>query len=221
MADVTNRDAKEALISKPLSKEFSRFRIQLLSIIPGMDPWMMDIAPEFWVEHQAGLTAAISPAISGIYIAQAETFLDDVDFLGVDWGLANEGAITFAKDYTFSLVTDLVETSRKTLRRVIPAFFEDGWTQGQLSDSLSSTFGTMRASMIARTEVTRAASEGEQGIARLLSSQGITMTPVWQTRNDELVCPICGPKASKPIKDGSYPPAHPRCRCWVTHEIIS
>jgi len=33
------------------------------------------------------------------------------------------------------------------------------------------------------------------------------------------VCPICGPKHNREIKDGQYPPAHPRCRCWVNHEI--
>jgi hypothetical protein len=45
------------------------------------------------------------------------------------------------------------------------------------------------------------------------------MVPIWQTSNDERVCPICGPKHGKEITDGKFPPAHPRCRCWVTYEF--
>ena len=78
--------------------------------------------------------------------------------------------------------------------------------------------------MIARTEVTRAAVEGERALVKetndIVSQHGIDpMVPIWQTRNDEIVCPICGPKHNKEIKDGEYPPAHPRCRCWVTHRL--
>jgi len=231
MADVTNRDAKEALISKPLSKEFSRFRIQLLSIIPGMDPWMMDIAPEFWVEHQAGLTAAISPVISGIYIAQAETMLDDFEIFGVDWGLANVDAADWAKQHTFDLVGGISNTSKKfvqgTVQQIkdwtnelqisISEYFEKPGTIGQLSTRLSGTFGTMRAEMIARTEVTRAASMGELQVSKYLAEQGIIMKHIWHTRNDELVCTLCGPKDEKEIGveiEFGYPPEHPRCRCW-------
>jgi len=34
----------------------------------------------------------------------------------------------------------------------------------------------------------------------------------------QVVCPICGPRHDKEITDGMYPPACPRCRCWVNHE---
>jgi len=46
---------------------------------------------------------------------------------------------------------------------------------------------------------------------------------VWQTRNDEIVCPICGPRHGKEEGDGwtkdDGPPAHPRCRCWTNHVL--
>jgi hypothetical protein len=154
------------------------------------------------------------------FMLQAETMMAGFDFLGVEWGLVNQAAADWARQYTFTLVKELTETSRATLQKLIPSYFEQGWTQGQLRDQLSSTFGVTRAEMIARTEVTRAASEAEQATARLLEAQGIRMRPVWQTRNDEIVCPLCGPKHNKEIEDGMYPPAHPRCRCWYNNEII-
>jgi hypothetical protein len=47
----------------------------------------------------------------------------------------------------------------------------------------------------------------------------------WMTEEDERVCPICAPLHGLSImqlptvelQDG--PPAHPRCRCWLTHRI--
>jgi hypothetical protein len=77
----------------------------------------------------------------------------------------------------------------------------------------------IRAEMIAVTEVTRAASQGEQAIARELARAGIVMTPIWNTNQDDIVCPLCGPKNGKEIEDGQFPPRHPRCRCWVSYEL--
>ena len=145
--------------------------------------------------------------------------LAEFDFLGVEWGLVNEAAANWARQYTFELVKDLVDTSRRTLQKLIPQYFEQQMTQGQLREMLTPLFGPVRAEMIATTEVTRAASEGEQGIAKELSLQGIDMVPIWLTNNDEIVrrCPVCWPRHNKPIEDGQYPPGHPRCRCWVGH----
>jgi len=217
MADVMNRDAKEAELVRALSREFNRVRVSLLSIIPDLDRWTTDLNPTFWVEHGDELNRIVTPLMTSNYLAQAETLLAEFEFLGVEWGLINEAAANWARQYTFELVKDLLETDRRVLQKLIPQFFEQQMTQGQLRAALQPMFGSVRAEMIARTEVTRAASEGEQGVARELAAQGIEMQPVWLTREDEIVCPICGPKANKPIEDNNYPPAHPRCRCWIGH----
>ena len=71
--------------------------------------------------------------------------------------------------------------------------------------------------------MTRAATEGERGIVDELGKMGITMAEFWATENDDLVCTICGPRNEKKEGDGwtraDGPPAHPKCRCWVNHEI--
>jgi hypothetical protein len=76
--------------------------------------------------------------------------------------------------------------------------------------------------MIAVTEVTRASVEGERAQVRELAAQGVVLVATWQTANDELVCPVCGPRNGRREGDGwdSPPPAHPRCRCWLNHEVV-
>ena len=222
MPDVLDRDEKEALIAKVLGREFNRTRIELMALIPELDRWLADVAPEFWERHRAELTKSLAPILAGVFMAQAQTMLADFDFLGVEWGLVNEAASKWATSYTFDLVKNLTDTDRRTLQKLIPQFFENQWTQGQLREQLSPLFGSMRAEMIARTEVTRAASEGEQTLARQLEAQGIKMIPIWLTRMDEIVCPICGPRANKKIGveiSDEYPPAHPRCRCWHRYDL--
>jgi hypothetical protein len=221
MSDVFDRDAKEAALAKVLAREFNRARLQLLGLIPGLDPWMVDVAPEFWADHRANLVGVTTPLMSGVFVAQAETLLEEFDFLGVEWGLVNEAAVDWARGYTFDLVKGINTTSQRTLQKLIPGYFENQWTQGQLSEQLVPTFGVKRAGVIARTEVTRAATEGELATVAELAKDGINMKPFHETRNDELVCPICGPRHGKEITDGEFAPLHPNCRCWTRHELVS
>ena len=219
MADVFNRDEKEAGLARAISKELNRARLELIAIIPELDNFMRDVEPAFWTTHSTNLERAIAPILTSVALNQAETMLGEFEFLGVEWGLVNQAAADWARQYTFELVKGLTDTSKQTLQKLIAQFFEQGMNQGELRDALAPIFGPLRAEIIARTEVTRAASEGEQLWAKQIAEQGIQMQPVWNTRMDELVCPICGPKANKPIMDEQYPPAHPRCRCWVGYEL--
>ena len=77
-----------------------------------------------------------------------------------------------------------------------------------------------RARQLAVTEVTRAFAEGNMAAWR---AAGVIEKRRWNTNNDELVCPVCGPLAGQvrglddEFGDGiPLPPAHPRCRCWIT-----
>ena len=238
MPDVVNRDAKEAALAKAVSKEFSIAVKELLILFPEMEEFIATVPIEFWTAQQIALVSAIAPSLTAVFVAQAETMMDGLDFLGVDWALVDEVAVDWSSNYTFKLVTDINSTSRAALQKLIPSYFEQGWTQGQLTDRLSSIYGPKRASLISRTEVTRAASEGEVRTAEMLMQQGITMRPIWQTRNDELVCPICGPLHGlagefeggngRPFwihpsggRYGPPPDSHPNCRCWWGQELIS
>jgi hypothetical protein len=221
MADLTNRDELERKLARELGK---LQRAQLMRLLEhlGDPPKIENVPAAFWDEVGRELAAVVRPLLQNIYLDQAQSLMGSQP-IGVDWALVNERASTWARQYTFDLVRGINQTTRQALQAAVSGFFEEGLTIGDLEDRISGLFGPVRAEMIAVTEVTRAAVEGERSLAAELFNQGIQMIEVWQTSNDELVCPICAPKDGKAEGDGwsknDGPPAHPRCRCWTNHEL--
>jgi len=165
------------------------------------------------------LRAVLGPELVSI-TAQQLTFLSEVG-IPFDIALVNAEAVEWATGYGYDLVTGLTNTTRTLVSRATAAFMETpGMTRADLVGMLEPAFGSVRAEMIAVTEVTRAASQSTNIHQRLLAHQGIQMRRVWQTRHDSLVCEICGPLNGQPedvwhIQFPSGPPAHPRCRCGL------
>lgn len=149
-----------------------------------------------------------------------------------DPAVINVDAVAWARSYTFDLVTGLTNTTRKLVRDAVSAFIETpGMTLAKVEAILRSpaevegvikqAFSSTRAEMIAQTETTRAFAQATNIVQQRISETGLQMIRIWETRNDELVCPICGPLNGTPetvwraqFPDG--PPAHPRCRCEET-----
>jgi hypothetical protein len=171
---------------------------------------------------EAEMRQAVTPNLELIYMESAERLMSSTP-IGVDWALVNAGAVEWAAQYAGDFVRGTTETTRRAINNKIAQFFETpGLTQGDLRRSLAPTFGPVRADMIAQTEVTRASAQGEIAIADALRQEGIEMVAIWRTSNDELVCPICGPRNGKQQGDGwqDPPPAHVRCRCFLSHEFV-
>lgn len=210
-----NRDKYEAEMAGKVGRAMSSQKKRLLVLLG--DPPEGNIPASFW-EDVAKELSVISGIAINVYMDAAEALVEEVG-IGVDWGLINEGAVQWAQQYVYELVKGITETSRKATQAAVSNYFQSGQTMGELTDVLARIYGPVRAEAIAVTEVTRAATQGELAIDAALKEIGVQMVPVWQTNNDELVCPICGPRHNKEIKDDFYPPAHPRCRCWVTHRL--
>jgi hypothetical protein len=184
----------------------------------GDPPNLNNVPQSFWDDIGLELGQVVLPFEDRVYLEAAQRLMSESP-VGVDWSLVNEAASNWSRNYGSQLIKDISATSQRATQEAVANYYEQGWTIGDLRKKLGSIYGPVRAEMIAVTEVTRAAAEGERGMVAELRNQGIEMVPVWQTNNDELVCPICGPKHNKPIEDNEYPPAHPRCRCWVNHEL--
>ena len=229
MSDVLNRSQLERKYGKLIAGILRRQMGELLELM-GDPPDLSKVPHDFWTRHGKEMEAKLRPFGEKVYLEGAERMLEELT-IGVDYTLVNEAAMHWANQYTFELVTKINETSIRGLQQAISGYFVEAQTQAELAaqlqgfkDRTGRLFGPVRAEMIARTEVTRAAVEGERATVREadkeLTKHGIEpMIPVWQTRNDSVVCPICGPKHNKEIKDGEYPPAHPRCRCWITYKL--
>ena len=219
MPDLENRDELEKQLARKLGK-LQRAQLARLLELLGDPPNINNVPPEFWTEAGEELTRVVLPFSERLYLEAAEQMLASVP-IGVDWGLINEAASNWARTYAYDLIKGINENTKKAVQTAISTFFERGQTMGELRDRLSRIYSPVRAEMIAQTEVTRAAVQGELSIVRELAKQGIQMVTIWQTSNDEIVCPICGPRHDKKKGDGwnDPPPAHPRCRCWVNHEF--
>jgi len=143
---------------------------------------------------------------------------------GVEFDVAavNLAALNWARTYTYDLIKGLNETTLGIVRHAMEQYLSTpGMTQEQLRALLEPAFGSVRASMIATTEVTRAYSQATNQYQQMLEDAGIRMTRVWNTSRDERVCVVCGPLNGKDERvwgeDYSEgPPAHVRCRCWTT-----
>lgn len=151
--------------------------------------------------------------------------------IGINWDLVNQEVLDWllgtasAPGYADILTQAVGETSALQIRQHVSEWVSNGLPLRVLVDSLRrSAFSEQRAQLIAVTEVTRAYAEGNRAAWR---ASGIIARMGWRTSADELVCPICRPlngRVTDVSADGwrntddvaVFPPAHPRCRCWVT-----
>lgn len=221
MPDIPNRDELERKLARELGKLNQAQLARLLEAI-GDPPDPSKIPPQFWDEVGAELLAVLRPFLQRVYLDQAAVMLASQP-IGVDWALINQAAVRWANDYSYGLVRGITTNSQNVLRDVISSSFSAPTTLEQVTSQLSGLFGPVRAEMISITEITRAASEGEIAIARqiMADNPSIEAVPVWQTRNDERVCLVCGPNNGK-LQGTTWqqpPPAHPRCRCWVNTQF--
>ncbi|HLE03061.1 MAG TPA: hypothetical protein VI729_00385 [Anaerolineales bacterium] len=196
----------------------------------GDPPNYAALPASFWDDQTALMSGALTPLLQEVYMASAEAALE-VSPVGVDWVVVNQRAVTWANQYGYDLVQGLTGTQRDLTREAVGNFFSQNQTLSQLRDRLEGAFGPIRADMIATTEVTRAATEGERALVNLLTEQGLAFRDIWETSADELVCPRCAPLDGQERGPTGYihpdgtvydgpPDPHPRCRCRERHESI-
>ena len=233
-----NRDQWEARFANELGKLLRRTSGAILELL-GDPPTIDNIPPGFWDEIGAETSDILRKFFRRIYLVAAEEVLSSQP-IGVGWGLVNEAAAVYAETATSVLVDGLNNTSQRVVQRAVSAFFREQQTLGELRAALVDAFGPVRAEMIAATEVTNAAFEGEFGLITELAKEGATSIAIWQTENDEFVDDrICEPLHNVPASgydsDGRPywihpdvqigklgPPAvHTRCRCWVVWEFAT
>jgi len=218
MADVLNRDEWERKLARLFGNHSMIERRELLKLL-GNPPNMANVPFSFWLNSGAVLAKLVEPVMFDVYIQQAFALMEDVS-ISIEWDIVNQQAADWARRYTRDFARSIEGNTQKGVGEAVASFFEDEMTIGDLEKRISRWYSPARAEMVSVTEVTRAASEGEQQTAAeiMRDNPDIEMIPIWQTENDELVCPICGPRHNKVIDDNVFPPAHPRCRCWVTYE---
>lgn len=170
------------------------------------------------------LSAMLQSALMGELLSVALSVANMLgEEIGPDYGEdLGDVAATWARTYTYNLVAGITEKTRAVIANAIEAYqTTPGMTRAQVEKLLQSAFSARRAETIAITEITRAASAATSAYQQQLASNGLTFVRVWQSDNDDVVCPVCRPLNGKKedawaeqFPDG--PPAHPRCRCSTT-----
>jgi hypothetical protein len=220
VADLASRAEWEARLARANGKLGQQALNEIMDAL-GDPPSAANITPALWEKMSAAQLEVLIPVLRDIYLEAAKQMIDDYPAIGVDWGLVNNQALEWSRKYGFELVRGITETSKEGLQSAVGSFFEQQWTMGDLRGALEGTFGPVRAEMIAATEVTRASVQGEMDLVDQLKEQGFEMVAIWQTSNDERVCPLCGPLDGTKQGEGwdDPPPLHVRCRCWLTYDF--
>jgi len=217
MTEFVNRTEIESRLARVLSKDLRGELDKLMGYL-GDPPDLSRVPAEYWNNGWRGIQKDVEPILVDTFIQQAEALMSTTG-VGVDWGLVNVTAANWARDHSADVLKQLFQRTYEGVSTTVPQYFEQGWGIRELSTALERWHSPLRAEMIAVTETTRAAVEGERAyVAQLQKETGAGMVPIWMTANDDRVCPICGPRNEKPITDGKLPPAHPRCRCGVGYE---
>jgi hypothetical protein len=225
MADFVRRAEWEAKLGTEVSKILGPKYQELIAYL-GDPPDLGGVPAGFWAGMGEELRPAVEKSLVQIALESARAMMAEAS-IGVDWALVNKAAVEWARKYTYELVKGITDNTMTALQEAISGYFENQGTMGDLVKGLEGLFSELRANTIAVTEVTRASVMGELSMVNLIEEESkIRMTAIWQTNNDELVCPICGDYDQKKDGDGwtidtDGPPAHPNCRCWLDYEFSS
>jgi len=136
--------------------------------------------------------------------------------LSLNFDLVNQDVLRFSAIYNDEWWNQLEQKTRTGLREALQANIASGAGQRQLVKDITPLFGKDRAKLIASTETTRMYAEGNMIAYR---SDPAVEGAEWMTVGDERICDIClayeGAGAFDKNAAHEYPPAHPRCRCWL------
>lgn len=230
MSDVANRDRTESALAREIAKISAPALRKLLAAL-GSPPSLNNVPDAFWASYSASLRATLETALQTIYTDQAQTLATEHDITAsVNWSLINTDAAEWANRYSYELVRGITATTKEALQTIIKDAIEQAQPLSDIRAAIEPLFGADRAAVIATTELTRSASEGEASVVAQLADNGVVMVGIWMTREDEIVCEICGALNNKRQNDGMFeadgetydmPPAHPNCRCAVGWEFAS
>jgi len=209
-----NRDELETTFAARLSKAMRTIKNLLLTAL-GKDVVAANVTNDVWDTVSKEYTAAAIPALENTFVTATFTMMDAAAGIAVDG--VNERAASWAAQYGYDLVRGITDNDRKYLQTAVESFYRDGLTLGDLTDKVARQYSPVRAEMIAVTETTRAAVEGDRYYVQELGKLGAKMRGIVETNVDERVCPVCGGKQGADVMTAGYPPYHPRCRCTVRY----
>lgn len=174
--------------------------------------------PQFWDEEEGDLWGEVAGLVIDAYfdgaLSGASALPANLQPL-VSQDFINQAALQFVKDYRFTTIKGISDTTRAQVQQAMSNWMLSGAPLDVLEKQLSNIFGEARAAAIAATETTRAYAAGN-----LASWEATEVVEGGKVMNaeDDAVCPICEEHAGETVAvddTDSAPPFHTNCRCWL------
>lgn len=153
--------------------------------------------------------------------------------------LPNLRAQEYAKKHAAEAVTQINDTTRKEIARIVSNGVESGSSYNDIAKAIKDKFKDFavpmpqkhvsnRAVLVAVTELANAYCEGNAQVGNYLQDNGVKMMKAWQTLEDDRVSDGCKENErvgwipiNKEFPSGHmHPPRFPGCRCDFLQDIL-
>lgn len=142
------------------------------------------------------------------------------------FALTNKELVAYFDDHSRLILNTVDDTTKKWIATKIQEGKSNNLNPFEIKNMIideAKGITEARAKTIVLTETANAMSVVQREVALRYGVDYL----IWNTSEDEKVCPICLPLDNKKSKiDGTFeggyngPPAHPNCRCFMTEEIV-
>jgi hypothetical protein len=234
------RTQGEAELEEILAKLDRRHRVRVQAAIEQYGR-VQDIPESFWRELQFEVEQEQVAAIMLLILAADEWTTDAMErqgVRGVGRGDPREAALSAAQQVQRT-AAQTIDTLRNRLgRKIEDAKVSGPGEVGELTDegieeALDDVFTDERRKTVATDQTTIALTKGQRAAGErgdgtsTEAGQQVTIELIWQTENDNRVCPRCAPLDGQPeevwgkvFPEGPGPEAHPNCRCALLPRVI-
>lgn len=148
--------------------------------------------------------------------------------LGVSFDLLQPGLAAYTEAEAAWLVTEVTDTTKEAIRQALSTGLVEGESIPDLAKRIedSGAFARSRATLIARTEVTRVTNGGQrESLAAYQRETGDTITKRWLSARDSRVRDAHRAMngetrgIDEEFSNGLQAPGEPNCRCTITFQL--
>lgn len=221
----------KALLVTAEGWEKTRLESLLVEVDRVMDKMVHDA--ELWVKGRSDVSPESPLASLAQYpiIVGGNTALAAVG-VSATFNMIHLPVLSYLQDYQLGLIKRITQEVREQVKEELKRGYIMGESIPDIAKRLRNTklgkgvwpSAQKRAEVVARTEIIRASNQGALYVYRQYDVKRV----MWLAAADERTCEICGTpnglhRKIFPIDQVPFggPPAHPRCRCFITPHIVT
>lgn len=224
MPELPNRFELERELTQELSRVLNQARQEIVSLVwaSGNESVrqgdLSQVPQSVWATLQREIQRTLQLALADAFVSAAENFAQQTGY-GLDMDQLAATGQQWAAQYAPQVAAQMVDTRRDNLQQLAQTAPDVALRRRDLVAVLLGGLAIGTIATAAITELTHANSQGERYVSEQLREGGVQVEEVWQTREDERVCPVCAPLHDRSDGWQFPPPKHPRCRCYLAYRL--